>query len=356
MGEITCYFHMGIGKTGTSAIQAFLDINRKMLVKEQHCLYPNVVAIRPNLGQQFNHGILFNPNDPHFKSDEDRISKLLQVINFARRKKISTIVFSFEAIFDWLDHYQTIFERIGSLEDVSIKGIVYFRRQDHYFSSVWKQWGIKSDYKNIEEFIQKNDPSHWYQNARKFESWAGPGSLIIKAYEKQQLPGGLIPDFLRTIGADPDAAEWKTPQASNRNVNPGFSRDVLEYLHLTKDLAEGVHDNTLFDLVFESLGKNYQKLPFEKYDFLSPSQQIEILDKYAEMNRKIAVEFLGREDGRLFLEPYPDPNEPWTPYPGLSVEALAQILTGVILHQQKKSRFSINDFIGKVIRKIRAVM
>ena len=74
----------------------------------------------------------------------------------------------------------------------------------------------------------------------------------------------------------------------------------------------------------------------EKQHLLSPQQRREIIAKYEESNTKVAREYLGREDGRLFYAPLPDPDEPWEPYEGLTVEKVVPILTQMVFNLDNK--------------------
>ena len=68
---------------------------------------------------------------------------------------------------------------------------------------------------------------------------------------------------------------------------------------------------------------------FAGYAILSPQERVEILRRYKSGNLKVAQNYLKREDGRLFYEPWPDVEKSFEPYPGLS-EATVRNITEFI--------------------------
>jgi hypothetical protein len=57
---------------------------------------------------------------------------------------------------------------------------------------------------------------------------------------------------------------------------------------------------------------------------------MELIDHNLPCEREIARKFMGREDGRIFLDPLPDPNMAWEPYQGLSMEKAMPIIIKLI--------------------------
>jgi len=53
-------------------------------------------------------------------------------------------------------------------------------------------------------------------------------------------------------------------------------------------------------------------------------------------NARVAREFLGREDGVLFREPWPTSDEPYAPHSGLTTEKLVTILLHILLRLHQR--------------------
>ena len=328
------YLHIGIPKTGTSAIQSFLNYNREKLVQNCSCLYPNFISPYFDRGiSQHNQCPLFNKNSP-----AEIMSKLKAVIQYSRKEKIDTVVVSCESIFESPQHAELISSVLKDYKGIQCAVVAYVRRQDHWYESAWKQWGLKNNsVTGIEDYILQN-PLPWLEDLNVWAGLFGKGNIIVHPYEKEQLPHGLIHDFLSILDIDMQSFQWKYPHKNNLNENFGFNRDILEILRLNNEFYESVHDNRLFNLFSQYLPDHYMKKPFEGYSLLSPGKRLEILNNYEPINKAIAQEYMGRPDGRLFTEPWPDPGESWGPYPGLTVEKIVPIFTQMLYSMDLEHR------------------
>lgn len=205
--------------------------------------------------------------------------------------------------------------------------------------SAWKQWGLKK-YKNIKVFLK--DPlifqryEAYYKSLIKWANLLGIEKLIVRPYEKEQLEQGLLFDFLTSVGIDPKSSFWLEPESTNLARNPGFSQDVLEMLHLSRELFTNEHDNHLFDLFYQLLGDKFLKPPFANYSFLTPAQRMRIIRKNRYFERKIAQVFMGRPDGKIFYELPPNrKRKSFIPNKALSLEKAIPILIKLIDENNK---------------------
>jgi hypothetical protein len=338
--DLHFYLHIGDGKTGTSAIQNFLDINRKELLKRTGTLYPNFFATSFEEGHCHDHIGWFTP---YQENPDAIITDLTRLYDHCQQHNISRIILSnegwvgkpgmgfIEILKSWKTHHP----------QVIIHPICYVRRHDHYIESYWKQWGLKA-FETIEEAIAFNltqpRKEKVHNSLLAWEQVSDRQHIKVRPYEKEQLKDGLIADFLSCVGIDHMAHEWKQVEASNLAMNVGFNRDVLEVLHYCRELYSDVNDNRLFDLFFELLNEKYQKKPFESYAILSPKQRLRILRETDPIMQHIARRYMGRDDGRLFFEPWPCEDEPWQPYEGLTLERFIPILISMIQSQQQELR------------------
>lgn len=331
---ITVYLHTGTGKTGTSAIQAFLNYNRENLFRDFSCLYPDFTGYALQKGHNCH-----NHCRSVLKTDEKTIlTHIGKAVTFCKNENISKIIISCEGLFGRPDLCTRMSDKFQDDGDVSFRIIVFFRRQDHFFESSWKQWGSKDTrFLTIDEYI-KNHTVRWLENLRKFESAFKKDSIIVHPYEKEQMPDGLISEFLKIAGIPYSGYSWIEPPESNININLGFNRDIIEILSLNKSYYKSIHDNTLLDFFYETLPEKYQKKPYERYTFLSPAQRIAILEKYEQMNQTIAREYLSRDDGRLFYEPWPEHDDSWEHYKGLTVEKIVPVYTQMLFNLEQKHR------------------
>lgn len=339
--------HIGQPKTGTSAIQAELAGNRHLLAHRWKILYPSLpehfLADWPH-----HHEFVFQRSGGGWRSPEEVCEFFSKAFEACTAHSFEHIVISWEAFFevDWMDLLAESFARMEIRPDF----LVYLRRQDAWLESSWKQWhnNLPGD-PSVSEYA-RSECSDWY---RVLELWAQrfpKESILVRPYEKQQLRGGLLADFFVSLGYRKALASKLAPAPqTNKTRNSGFSPDVVSMLTALRPLTRDRHDDRLFDLFGDFLGEEFKKREFESYRLLSPADRIEILEKNEESNQRIAREYLGYADGRLFLEPWPDPAEPWDPPESLTLERALPIFASILLTvrerlvEQERAVESLNE-------------
>jgi len=343
------YLHIGTGKTGTTTIQSFLNSNRSYLVKNYLCLYPNT----NNGPERYGSGSCRNHLDFFKRADEGNLfADIERIIRYSQKRCIDKIVFSWEGLFDRPRFAKLCADAIFSNNKITPVILLYIRRQDQWLESAWKQWYLKDKkYRDFNHFI---DSYHidWEANLEAWTNTFGKEHIIIQPYERTQLKGGLIQDFLDKLGIDYTSGIWNNLEEEDYNV--GFNRDILEILHLNKGFYQDVNDSRLTNMFGRYLPSQFKKKAFESYSLLSPRQRHDIMEKYSHFNEYIAKEFLGRKDGRLFYEPLPDLGEPWKPYEGITIEKCAPIFIQMLYSmdvQFKNYKSPFFRFINKIKRK-----
>jgi hypothetical protein len=327
------YAHIGWPKTGTSAIQSYLDTNRTVLAKDFRILYPNFGSYLVDEGQYLNHYTLVLDRMKY------NIWKMNESITYARRKNYHTIILSIEN--PTSHHFRSVVAKTMAMHKIDVYVIAYLRRQDHFVESSWRQWGIKAQKcRDIEEFcdIAVNNPQsikNWSQHLgylRCLNSWGnivGSSNIIVRPYEKGQLhDGDAISDFLSLFGID---RGFPFVELSSDNINPGLHTQAMAILQKARGIFRNEHDTTPFDLFFEAIADNIIKGAFQAYDLLSPHNRMRILRKYCIQNRLVARKYLPHSDGNLFHEPIPNEEELWRPQP-VDIESYTSIFTQIIVY------------------------
>ena len=328
--KTTIFLHVGDSKTGTSYIQNFFDVNRTKLFLQHSCLYPNFNSKDLIIGRCHNHHLWYRDTlttDEKLKQDVLRLNELIEVNN------IEKVILSDES---WLLDQKSIsffIDFMKNTSDYQIKIIAYLRRMDSWFESAWKQWGLKV-YDTCEEYAKQNlIRGHFKGVLNYLEVWEdiiGIENIIVRPYEKQQLPKGLLFDFMNIIGIDLFAHDFNKTENTNIASNIGFNRDVIEILHYCRGLFSGVHDNHLFHLFAQLLGDEFQKKPFEDYSLLPPKERLNIIQSNLLYEQQIAKKFMGRSDNKIFYDPLPNPDDKYEPYSGLTLEKALPIIIKMI--------------------------
>ncbi len=332
--NITIYLHVGATKTGSTALQRFFEQHALILRQEHRLLYPNFydesIDVLMKEGVNYAHGRYFERSD-----GSTDIEVFQKCVKYCKDNSLRGIIISHEGI---LNNFHERIDLLSRNLPAQFKIICYVRRQDHHLESAWKQVGYR--FSSAKELLHHRTgwggwrQTNWYKQLEPWAETFGKENVIVRPYEKEQLQDGIYSDFLSTIGV-----KWQGKPTLIREVNSnsGLSRDVMEFLYLNRDFHSGPGDQRLYSMLVNLLSSEYKKKPFESYNILSPSERIELLQEYEESNRKVAREYLNRDDGRLFYEPWPDVNDPWVPYDGLTIERLVPIITTLVysLHQRE---------------------
>jgi len=222
---IRLYLHIGMPKTGTSAIQNFLFSNRSALAKQGVC-YPaaslhwsqHVPIVRAMVLSRFPEA-QFNPLMPEI----DLRNWLDDLMKEIRAENIHTIILSSEFFwsapamqlgagyhedngknFTYIDQVIQDCRTLFSCFD-SVKVIVYLRKQDDWLESFYNQQ-IKNGFPIPEEkdLLQIKNFLLYGKIIGLWRNCFGADNVIVKIFE--EVSPQLLPDFCRTVSITKDPA------------------------------------------------------------------------------------------------------------------------------------------------------
>lgn len=311
----TVYLHIGTMKTGTSALQSFLNANREVLEKQGYA-YPRMDVGLPRKYDYRNGRFLVHhlgPNDKEKGNTEEIIKNAFEQIADTA-KNFDNIILSDETIWHycgrdsnfWSDLVEN-FTRINC----EVKVIFYLRRQDLYVESLYNQM-VKLNRmltKTFEDYIEGSVAEKWlhyYRYIKAIEQHIKKENIMVRVYEKDQFEGEgntIFSDFLKCVGLTYN----ETYKVERPAVNLGLQGNYIELKRIINGLPEYRELNDFMSKPFRdaSAAKNENML-HGKVSMFSKEQQMEYMAQFEEDNRKIAQEYLGREDGILFREPMGD--------------------------------------------------
>ena len=171
------------------------------------------------------------------------------------------------------------------------------------------------------------DNLDYYKVLAPWRDVFGQKNIIVRVYEKEQLTNGIFWDFLYALNLEMNES-FKIP--SRKLGNPSINWDLIEMIRLCNIRLRG--QKKIFPfliLLIEILEKMHLWENNPKNFLLSPQQRRDFLEQFDESNAKIAVEYLGRTDGRLFYAPLPNSDERWEPYEGLTAKSCIRIIIRV---------------------------
>lgn len=319
----TLYIHIGAHKTGTSAIQTFLSTNRDELARKGY-LYPGTKMGHNEISEELRIANCYEMSNPYIKTQKyfDEITQ----------SKMNVIILSSEGL-ERLTSLNILKEFLKNQFDVKV--VFYVRRQDDRLESMYnqriRQQKVFLD-RPFSEFISSSSFKFldYYQKITLWSDAFGKENIIIRCYEKEQMPEGIIHDFLSIIGIKPD----ESFQYLDNIINQSMNWDLIEIIRLCNvSIKNDPHFKTFLKNRLKEINQEYQK---EQRRLFSPQQRRDIIFQYEESNARVAREYLGREDGILFFAPLPDPDEPWEPYSSLTVEKFVPIFTQLLYNMEHK--------------------
>lgn len=339
--------HVGMPKTGTSIIQSHLQQNRDVL-RDKGVFYPVTISPDPGLYRTFeSHHLLFYAlagQHPFDRFSPERF--LARARRTGERYGMRTMLLSAENLwwmptlsvreecFDpqvyWRDKVRYLKRVAEFFSPFEVTVVIYLRRQDHWVES-WYNQQIKNGYAvsdELEAFVEEHDV--YIDLRRNLDLWAecfGRENLVVRVYERAQLPGGLLSDFLQATGL---GKEEEYPLKHPARHNAKLDRDTMELLRLLNRVPIPDEGRRWLRMTLRKVTHQFVRQEvFNSLGLMPPVARRRLLMRYAEGNVGVARDYLGRKNGELFLEPPPEADAPWSPYPGLPNEFLAQVLVAL---------------------------
>lgn len=319
----TLYLHMGMPKTGTTYIQNFMRKNKATLGKNGY-IYPKFDITFEGIGVNRNaHFMVCEIRD---ENGELNIKEEQQVFDDCFNtigelfKTYDNVVLSEEALWNSAEklhfntHLWTDLKKKSEEMNFDIKIIAYLRRQDLFVQSYWAQQVKETYTRSFEKFLEgamyKKLKLDYYARLSEIAEYIGKENMLVRVYEKSQYQGTdntLISDFLHTIGLEL-TDEFVKPE--KERMNRSLSGVYLETKRKMNAFDEFKVKLSWFSQLLQKVAeKNDDQAVFDaNLCFSDPQQLKNYIDSFAESNSKVAREFLGRQDGKLFLE-MPDTSE-----------------------------------------------
>lgn len=307
----TVYLHIGTPKTGTTSIQQLLSENRKKLL-DQGLLYPMCGTSKKYPGHFNLAAVLMKEKSNYFKNLYNHRAgnweQLKEEINIIKPKNI---IISAENFFS-LD-----FEDIGLvkkyLSAFKVKVLVYLRKQDNFFVSMYIQStkGITLNYLSFEEYykqkLKMGSIGDYYKLLEPWEKIFGRENLIVRVWEPKNFKNGFTHDFLECLNLELDNSELDF--SKKNNISPSIK--VVKIIRLlNKIFIQGLSIppekcQKLYIKYLLRRNKIYRiitKIPdwLISNELISDQKRTEIIKKFEESNRKVAQNYLGKQKGTLF--------------------------------------------------------
>lgn len=300
----TLYLHIGTPKTGTTAIQNFLNDNKGILQKLGFCYPMFDVQYKVQRKVRNGHWLIANSVTPE---EYEACMKRLCAVS----KNYSKIILTDEGLWNRGGPDAEFWKKLKQTMDahkVQIKVIVYLRRQDDYVFSYWAQKvkGVQRFNILFDDYLYsgsyKQNHVNYLEILNTIASVIGTENVIVRAYESGQYEGAersLLSDFLLQLGL-----EWQDNfQIIKRSNNISLKDSVLEAKRLLNLATKFKQQNGTLKSYLEQIQNEMQQdgTLKDRTAFDIPSRQ-KFLQKYEAENAEIARKFMHRKNGILFYQ------------------------------------------------------
>ena len=286
------FLHIGFPKTGTSSIQYFCSANRKAL-KNCGVLYP-LSGDTPYAGQA---GLAFAAR---MKASNPFKILIAEIDNSPCDK----IVISSEYFF-MLEHKKILF-LAEQLADFEATIIVYLRRQDTRIESGYLQVLRDTEFRfsgNIADYIKflRSYPrrTNYYRFLQPWSDVFGNSAVKVCVYEEHSRGGRLVHGFMKII----NCSLKKELEIDQKKKNVAYKPALNSILRRLNFIPLPKKAHVLILVLFDFLTRHvFGPGSISEHNLLSNVERKAIIDEYRESNKNVAVEYLGRDDGKLFDE------------------------------------------------------
>lgn len=226
----TLYIHVGTHKTATTWLQHYLAKNSDRL-NDLGFYYPNsgrVTQAQHRLGQA-----IFNRKSPNDKLDGipvwERFKREITQVRY------ENIVISSEE-FEWVQNPALIRQ---FLPDVTIRPIIYLRRQDDYIESLYGQQ-IRDYHPRLKQTIAEyleTSKLVFLDYQRLLKQWQAAGEQMhVRVFDKKFMKDGDIgADFLNVLGIG-SAEGFEAPSGPVIDQKTNLHMEALEFMRQCNSL------------------------------------------------------------------------------------------------------------------------
>lgn len=289
--------HVGLPKTGSTSIQAWLQRNRRTLSRHGIRLLAATadqgrVQVRPYAAGPVNSGgVIGLLQDPTVKRQSAR-ELVVQLTDHADR--FGHVVLSEEALSQpfWQQDCDVL-DELNRLGDNHRCDVIYYMNPQHkMLEAAWRQWGFRTGHSPSEYVRALSNDFHYWPSLSMRD--AAPNlTFRFRPFVRSQLvAGNVVVDFAATalgiVASEIDVSE---------DANVGVSLVVVNVLATVPQrlLWESPHDNARFDRIkqvlqgvaHESTSSQAGRAILERWAF----------DRYGTENRKLLGELGWPADG-----------------------------------------------------------
>jgi GR25 family glycosyltransferase involved in LPS biosynthesis len=288
--KISLFIHIGTHKTGSTAIQNFLNHNREILLKK------GIGYFNSDDSRNAHHNLAFALN----AQNHSIINQYLESIEqFSVDKEVSKIILSSEEFESIRDH-----KKLAPLLRFDLTILCYLRRQDYYLEAEYNQLVRQPSRRyaySIYKFVLEQNYDLRFNYKNLYETWmklAPLSSINFMPFPETVRSLDLFKNLIDKIGIDWND-ELRLPLISESNIS--LSPKAIIYLAQfnKKEVSNSDHHKLI-----KILGENFPKDGVNR--LLSTREAKNFLKRYKKSNEFIEKKFSFKFDENLTVESHID--------------------------------------------------
>ena len=220
-GSKKLYIHIGSPKTGTSAIQKYLNDNKEL--HEKMGIYYPLIGRSAQLENEkpfFINGTFLTYNN----YNHEEAKKIF--LNFLK-SKFNKMILSEEVLF--LDHIYNkkallFLNRkniLNILSKFDVNIVIFLRLPLQYLCSLWKEYLMYGDKRSLDEFICNYPIENSFWLIKSLQKILGSNKVIIRTYTSES-----VNDFLDIVNIS-----QRNIRNTKRKINLSYTRKLCEIIH-----------------------------------------------------------------------------------------------------------------------------
>lgn len=281
--------HTGPGKTGSSAIQAWLTKNTKWL-ESQNILYPKHDLSKDKISSGNLREILTQAEDGSWQVD---IEKVTQLIAQFHKSQCNTLLLSSEFFFHKIIQIQSAIPEA--------EFIAYIRNPVELLESNYNQ-SVKR-HSNASVFIPPTGINHFlWQYLERVYNKVDNSKLHLRPFEQDLMQGGnIVADLLSVMNIELEDT------LDNKRINPSFTFQSMEFKRLLNHFGLGPLEQYLDKILQRcDIGeREYSLIDPEKFNMLndeSCEKMAAFIDKFYLLDLKPLLAAFKRTQQRPYLK------------------------------------------------------